>query len=260
MMRAAMTSMTSMTAVTAMSLTIASSVFAGVADGEKNAKSAAEYAIFAAAIPPYTTVNGSGVDGILAEVVREMARRSGHSGRIELTSWNRAQQLVRDSSDNLPRFIIPLTRTPEREAQYQWIAPILSDDAVIVTMKGTRARIINRNQLAGLRVGALLGSPLAALLKKDGLGTLDAGATEETNAKKLKSGHIDAWFVARKVAPFVFKAEGYDPAQLDYGIVLRRNDLYLAASRNMPRAEVEKWQKAFAAMKKDGSWKRITSR
>lgn len=216
--------------------------------------------VLAASIPPYTNASGNEVGGIVADVFREMAKRAGHSGRIELTAWNRAQQMVRNPQDGTPRFIIPLTRTPEREKLYQWVAPLLSDDALIVTLKGARPAITSRKQLAGIHVGALLGSPLEALLRSDGLGIVDAGADEETNARKLGSGHIGAWFVARMVAPDVFKSQGFDPARLDYGVVLRRNDLYLAASPGMPAAEIKKWKQAFSAIKKDGTWKKITTR
>jgi polar amino acid transport system substrate-binding protein len=219
-----------------------------------------DYPVLAASIPPYTTSNGADVGGVVADVFREMAKRTGHSGRIELTSWNRAQQMVRSPQDGNPRFIVPLTRTPEREKLYQWIAPLLLDDALIVTLKGARPPITSRKQLAGVRTGALLGSPLEALLRAEGLGIVDAGTDEETNARKLGSGHIGAWFVARMVAPHVFKSEGFDPARHDYGIVLRRNDLYLAASPGMPAAEIKKWKQAFSAIKKDGTWKRITTR
>jgi polar amino acid transport system substrate-binding protein len=220
----------------------------------------ADYPVLTAAIPPYTTAKAGEVGGIVTDVFREMARRVGHAGRIEMTAWNRAQQEVRSPQDGTPRFIIPLTRTPEREKLYQWVAPLLSDDALIVTLKGARPPVTSRKQLAGVRTGALLGSPLEALLRAEGLGVLDAAPNEETNARKLASGHIGAWFVARLVAPEVFTAEGFDPARLDYGIVLRRNDLYLAASPAMPPGEIRKWKAAFLEMKKDGTWKRITRR
>src|SRR4051812_28423604 len=96
---------------------------------------AQELRMLAAELPPYTyhepppTVSENGrAMGIVDEAVREMARRTGHSGTIEYMPWARAQELAMRG----PRVgILALTRSPEREARYRWVQRILTDDLVL---------------------------------------------------------------------------------------------------------------------------------
>jgi len=89
--------------------------------------SAAELRLITAELPPYTfqmppaTVAefpGPG-QGLVQEVVVEMARRVGHSGSIEYMPWARAQQIAM-TEPNIG--ILSLTRSPEREDEYRWLA------------------------------------------------------------------------------------------------------------------------------------------
>jgi 1,2-phenylacetyl-CoA epoxidase PaaB subunit len=48
-----------------------------------------------------------------------------------------------------------------------------------------------------------------------------------------------------------------DLGTLNMGEIVRASDIYLAASKSLPDAEAEKWEKAFESMKADGSYQRI---
>ena len=96
---------------------------------------AGEMRLITAELPPYTfqmppaTVAefpGPG-QGLVQEVVVEMARRVGHSGSIEYMPWSRAQQIAM-TEPNVG--ILSLTRSPEREDKYRWLVKIVSDDLV----------------------------------------------------------------------------------------------------------------------------------
>ena len=106
----------------------------------------------------------------------------------------------------------------------------------------------------------LLGSPLEAQLRRLGFKNIDPAVDEDTNAKKLNAGRIAVWHVARMVAPFVFKQQGFSPIDFEYSAGLEPNDLYLAGSKTFPPALAETWQKAMKKIKEDGSFARIVQK
>ena len=216
-----------------------------------------EHQLLAAEIAPYVYLKDGLPAGPMAKVIQEMAHRSDHSGKIEFLPWARAQKLVRDQKDSQIRFILPLTRTPEREDHYIWVVEVMKDDLVFVTDKAKQPEIKNIDDAKNLRVGVLLGSPGEAELKQRGFTNIDASVNEDVNARKLNSSRIDAWLVARTVAPFSWKREALPPKDLEYGVVVRSNHLYLGAAKSTPPDVVARWRKAFDEMKADGTYMRL---
>lgn len=225
-----------------------------------------ETEILAGSIPPYVFEKNAGAAGatssvgVLAELVKEMARRVGHSGHITYLPWARAQQMTRETKDGVPKLLIPLTRTQAREFQYKWVVSLLEDEAILVTIKGKEPLITSSDQARELPTGALLGSPQESLLRDLRFTKIEPGVDEETNARKLNAGRLKVWFVAKMVAPFLYKQAGFKSSELQYGIKLRTNDLYLGASPALPDSEAEKWRGAMRAMQDDGTYEKIVSK
>lgn len=215
--------------------------------------------ILAGEIAPYCYLKDGKPAGLMAKVVQEIAARMKYPEGINFVPWARAQQMVRDQSDSNLRFIIPLTRTPERESQYTWVAEIMADDLVFVSEKSRKMVIQKPDDAKNLRIGVLMGSPGEAMIRQLGFTKIDASVTEEINARKMNSGRIDAWLVARTVAPFSWNREGLPAKEFEYGAVLRTNHLYLGASKSAPPATVAAWRKAFDALVADGTYARLAS-
>jgi polar amino acid transport system substrate-binding protein len=207
-------------------------------------------------IPPYTYRQLSQQKGIIVEIVKAMADLTGHSGQVTFLPWKRALQQVQSANDK-PKMIIPLNRSPERENKFTWIQELYVDQTVLVTHTGAHPKITDPTSATELKTGVLLGSPLEAQLKRLKFKNIDSAVNEETNARKLKFGRIDAWLVARLVAPFVFERQGFSPKELTYGASLDANDLYLGGSKNFPPEIAKKWQQAFAKIKSDGTLRSI---
>ena len=81
--------------------------------------------------PPLTMLRDGHPSGIVVEVIEEVCRREGLSPEFIFLPWQRAQKQVLESKNIL---ITPFTRTPDREAHYFWIAPILEFQTVLVTV------------------------------------------------------------------------------------------------------------------------------
>ncbi len=79
--------------------------------------------------PPPTVSEIGEPRGLVYEVVREMARRIGHSGTVEFMGWTHAQEVAL-IEPNVG--ILALTRSPEREPFYNWMVNIVTDDLILV--------------------------------------------------------------------------------------------------------------------------------
>ena len=221
---------------------------------------ASELRLLAAELPPYTfqipPANVSetpGVDyGLVLEVVSEMARRVGHSGRVEFMPWGEAQRIAQ-TQPNVG--ILALTRTPEREDRYRWLVNIVTDDLILVGSQG-----IDVSSLGNARerpVGVLGRSGAEALLKERGFTRIKAQPEEWMNARLIPQRRIDAWLAPRLMVIYAMHEIGGNLEALNFGEIVRRSEIFLAASKDLPDAEAQKWEQAFAAVRADGTYQRI---
>lgn len=204
-------------------------------------------------VPPATVAEFPGPgQGLVHEVVEELARRVGQSAVIEYVPWQEAQALAQTQPDI---GILALTRTPEREGRYRWIAKIVTDDLVVVGGQG-----VDVSSLAMLRdrpVGVLRGSGAEVLLREQGLRRIVPAPEEWLNARRLRDRRIDAWLAPRLMVIHAYKEVGGDPQALAIGAIVRPSEIWFAASKGLPEAQARRWEQAFAAMQADGSYARI---
>ena len=238
-------------------LLVATLLAAGVTVGR-----AAELRLLAAELPPYTfhvpppTVSEIGEPrGAVYELVREMAGRVGHSGRIEFMPWTRAQEIALAEPNT---GILALTRSPEREAGYSWIARILEDDLVLVG--GAGVDVSDLDKVKDRPVGVLRHSGAEALLRERGFTRIVPASEEWLNAQKMRDRLVDAWVAPRLMVLYGYREVGGDVTALNIGQIVRRSEIYLAGSRSLPAAEIERWKKAFAGLQADGTVERIVAR
>jgi len=221
------------------------------------------HGLLAAELPPYTyqvpsaSVSEMPGPGLTAEhdLVVELARRVGHSGRIEYPPWYRAQEIAQTEPNVV---ILALTRSPEREDKYRWLVELLDDDLVLVGSPG-----VDVSDLAKVKdrpVGVLQRSGAEALVRSLGFTKVSPQPEEWMNAKRIKDRRIDAWVAPRAMVIHAVREVRGNLDVLQFGQVIRESGLYLAASKSLPESEARKWQAAFAAMQADGTMAAIRRR
>lgn len=223
---------------------------------------AADLRLVTAELPPYTfhvpppTVSEYGEPtGVVYDIVREMAHRTGHSGAIEFLPWTRAQEIALRGPEV---GILSITRTPEREPHYSWIAHILTDDLVLVGGAG-----VDVSELAKVRdrpIGVLQSSGAEQFLRENGFTRIEPAREEWINAQKIKDRVIDAWLAPRLMVLYGYREVGGDVTTLNIGQIVRRSEIYFATSKDVSDAEAQRWRKALEAMQTDGSYDRIMAR
>ena len=228
-----------------------------------DATAQSELRLLAAELPPYTyQVPPASVSeepgpgrGVVHDAVVEMARRVGHSGRIEYLPWYRAQEIAQ-TEPNVG--ILAVTRSPEREDKYLWLVKVMSDDLVLVGAPGVD--VSDLSKVKERPVGVLYSSGAEALVRGLGFSKVSPQREEWMNAKRLKDRRIDAWVAPRAMVIHAVREVRGNLDVLQFGQVIRVSDLYLAASKNLPESEARKWRAAFAAMQADGTLAAIRRR
>jgi len=202
---------------------------------------------------PYGYTKDTPGGGAMDEVVKELARRVGQKFNVSYVPWARAQYIAK-SQNNVG--IFPIGRDPEREPFYTWIVEIFGEPYVFMTMKKSKVDISTIEAIKKLNVGALTGSLAEILMLKHGIKTYTSVTRDEQNVRMLKSGRIDAW-----IAPLsfkdTFKDVGLGGDELRVGATLTNLHFYVAGSKNLDKATVTKWRRAFKSMKRDGTYKAI---
>jgi len=219
--------------------------------------SAKDFVVNAGDIPPFCFEADGRQTGIVVDMLGEVAKARRVGFNIRFVAWKRAQAETQSANDQL---IIPLTRTPERERLYTWIAPLITYHFVIVTA-GDRPAPRSIEEARGLSIGVLRGNPMEQLLPQMGFSNVVPGNTEEGNARLLQAGRIDAWVVADIVARDVFRRAGGNPKDLHVGPrVGEPMSIFLAASPQFPEADRKLLADELNRLRNSGEIERIVNR
>lgn len=211
--------------------------------------------LVAADFPPLTTNAGGRPGGVVLEVVSEACRRAGIALEFSFIPWQRAQLETLARNDVL---IIPFTRTPSREAQYQWIAPVLEFHTVLVTLAKPPSSIEDARKRV---VGYVRGTSFKDEAEHAGFTFVEETDDDISNARKLKLGRIGVWMTTDLMARGVYRQAGFDPAELKYGPTLGPVKVsWVAASHEFPKELAGKIADAVDQMRTDGSYQAIVKR
>jgi polar amino acid transport system substrate-binding protein len=205
---------------------------------------------------PYSFETGTTPDGIFADVVREIASRSGLRFTTKFVPWKRALVTTQDAVAPESGLIYPLIRSPEREKNFQWICRVLEEEAVFF-VNGQGRPVTSPEDLKNERVGVTHGSPFEQELRTQKFANIEAVVGTDTNALKLNHGRIRAWYVPKIVGLYTFRANKIDSRPLAVIPAGRSDAIYLAASPSLPRPLAERVIKACEQVHAEGVVARI---
>ncbi|WP_437880924.1 substrate-binding periplasmic protein [Pseudomonas sp. LRF_L74] len=203
--------------------------------------------------PPLAMPEPGHHHGITGDLTLEAIRRAGYQAILHTAPWLRIQKQVQEGSG---RLIIPLTRTPERESLYTWVAPIMalpraffSLDEPVASFEEARKRY--RNIAVGLGT-VQLEILLANGFRREQIHALRLG---ENPVALLQKKRIDAWFTTVPEGLYIMQ-EAAQPT-LRMSPPLTDSQLYLGCSLDCDPQVVEALREAFDSLRNDGSIQRI---
>ncbi|NRR34070.1 transporter substrate-binding domain-containing protein [Oxalobacteraceae bacterium] len=215
----------------------------------------APFQVVSGDLPPYAIEGQPASPGVHVEVVEQMLQRAGTPLKVGFVPWARAITLAKLG----PRTaILPLTRTPEREAHFKWLVKLDTQHFVFINRSGEPA-VSSLEQARKLRIVVLRGSPnLAQLLNRDVPPSQIAEATRvEDMLRLVERGIVDALYGGNVINLEKIRASGRDPARFQVGMRVESADMWLAGSKDLSDSEQQAWQQAYDGMLRDGALARI---
>ncbi len=207
---------------------------------------------------PGNRIENGKAAGYNVEVVREILERVHANDTIQVFPWARGYAMLQGESHVA---LFSTTRTPEREHLFKWVGPTNINTWVLYKKKGSKWKISTLDDAKKVgAIGVLRDDAKQKYLVDNGFTNLDPVNLGMQNAQKLLNGRIDLWFTANLGFAAETEKAGISMAEFEPVLVLRRNYLYIAMSKDTPDLTVHRWQAALDAMKKDGTYKAILSR
>jgi polar amino acid transport system substrate-binding protein len=201
------------------------------------AAQASEITVFANESMPQSGMVDGKATGMAVDILNAVTAEGGPTFKFDFSQpWARAQAAVHETAGSA---IIPLTRTPEREPNYKWIANLF-DNPNRLFSAGRPAPIKTLDEAKGMSVGVMRGSSVEQVLKQLGFTHIEVVANDELAAKMLAAEHIDAWAGAESVQRYLFSKAGGDSTKLQPGPLLGEPpQIYIAGDTKFPDADAK---------------------
>lgn len=205
-------------------------------------------------LPPMNFATSGGISGFSVELVRELMKRTGIDGPIEMMPFVRAYRTALDSPNTVVFFT---SRTAEREQLFAWVGPIANVRNEFFVRRGSNIKI---EQMADLRrAKAILvhrGSNNEQSLRRLGFNNLElVNRPEDAVRLMANTAHADSLgFITSMVVPETLKKYGLAPDLIKPVFLAHQLQAYLAFSLKTPANVVERFQDALDKMKRDGSF------
>ncbi|MFV8257383.1 substrate-binding periplasmic protein [Bdellovibrio bacteriovorus] len=213
--------------------------------GAVSAQVEKSYQISTEDYPPYNYYNSKtkAIVGLATNKVRRAMEKSGVEYQIRLYPWLRAYNRALSA----PRHCVYSTaRTPDREALFHWIGPLVTVEWALFAKKGTPAASIQKLEEARqFVIGGLEGDASLSELKRQGFKT-ESVVTNWLNKDKLVGQRIQLWIDDPVYIDFE-KQKGTEFFDYVKVVKIASVDLYLACNIKTPSAEIELLKKSVAA-------------
>jgi polar amino acid transport system substrate-binding protein len=206
-------------------------------------------------LPPFALEAPGGSRGFAHDLALAMAQRLGRPQQVTYVPWARAVRMAEQG----PAFgVFPLARTPDREANFQWLVPLMTVRYGLYTL-ATETRL-ELEQLRPLRVGVLRGSPIAANLRAENFKTIVEAKDYRDLLRLLRERTLDAVYAGTPMLEAAMDEYGQARPLFVLQTTLGEATLYMAASLQVPPAETQRWLTAYRELEDDGTVQRLRRR
>lgn len=202
---------------------------------------------------PYAVEHDRAAPGALHELVEAITARAGIPAHISFVPWKRAVY----ETNTLPRSaVFPLTRTPEREPAFRWLAELYREDFVFLALRDGRFNWRAPLEMKQARIGILRGSAMVPVLRTMGYQRIVETNSVRESVRFLEGGIVDAVMSDRYIVGHSIKGRP-NLERFATSEPIRSTITWLGGSLDIPEAEAARLQKARAELVEDGSYARI---
>jgi len=214
------------------------------------------FRIVTAELPPFAVEKQPATPGFIVELTKAICTKVGQPAKIEFYPWARAYALALAD----PRVVVvPLTRTPPREARFQWLVKLYRQHYVFIT-KADKPPITTVDEARKTkRIGVLRGSPTVDFAEGEHFpqSGIFKNDSVEASLKALDGGIFDAYYGGEAITIETIRSTHRKLADYHIGVTMGGGDIWLAASRGFSDSDVAALQKAFDELVSDGTYARL---
>ncbi|MBI3283394.1 MAG: ABC transporter substrate-binding protein [Burkholderiales bacterium] len=200
--------------------------------------------------PPFNIVHpeDDDVGGSSADKLRELMRRAGEDYSIKSYSWSRAFQMGNKVPDTC---VFSTTRSPEREAMFKWVGPLVKNDWVVFARAGERHHPATLEQLRPYVMGTYRYDAIAEFLALRGYKT-ELANVDTDNPRKLLYGRFDYWATGALMGKEILRQQGLS-GQIVPLFRFYQSEMYLACHPGMAQDRIDRLNRILKEMEKDGT-------
>jgi polar amino acid transport system substrate-binding protein len=201
--------------------------------------------------PPFNMEEGGKIVGMSTDVMKELLKREKIEYSLELFPWARSYKMGLEEKNTV---VYSTTRTPEREALFKWVGPLVSNDWVFFAKKGSTIKINSLDDARKYSVGGYNEDAISDYLLKQNFvkgKNIQLATNEKQNALKLEAGRIDLWATGSQLGPWVSKAE--KTGKIVPLFTFKKAEMYAAFNKDTDDALIKKLNDTLDKMKKDGT-------
>lgn len=210
--------------------------------------SATKLQVFVYDVPPFAYLREGAPTGIVPSLLSELLRRTNTRSDLTFIQWDRAYALAREKNNTC----IPAIRSPEREALFQWVGPILIDRWVLVSKKD-KPKIGAIEDAKPYKIGVVKDDARAVELKKLGF-TIEVAEEDSLNFDRLIDGKIDYWATSDVSARLFIKRPNAGKMVISFWQAI---NVYMACNKQVKPEVIVNLRGAWNSMLEDGTTKRI---
>ncbi len=213
-------------------------------------------------LPPLNYLDGGGMQGFSVELLRLIAARSGLKLTLQLMPWQRAVQVAEASENSV---LFSLTRTPEREARFQWVGPIAQRRVLLYRLASRSDLAMTAlSELGNARIGVVRDSAADRQLQAAGLRPglqLEQGLDDATNLRKLLAGRMEYIVLLDWAAAWNLRQLQLPLSTLQPALEQDATRSYFYGLRlDADPALVRRLQAALDSLRRDGRYERLRQR
>ena len=155
-------------------------------------------------VAPFAMYEQGQATGLLVEVLDELFERANLSYQLQFVPLKRALITVKRQPN---KCVLPVTRSQEREAQFQWVSPVAIYRFGFFSKPSQSYDLTTLIDAKPYRIGSFLGSGIGEYLQSLGF-TVELSSTTQQNFAKLNRDRIDLWAAELISAKHIASANG----------------------------------------------------
>lgn len=202
--------------------------------------------------PPYALMRGRTQKGILVEILAELFSRTSLEYTLSFIPLKRAILTV----ENNPGYcILPITRSQDREASFQWVSPMLISRYGLYSQEKGSISLVTLNDALPYTIDSVQGSGTGQYLINLGFIKVELAPSSTLNPQKLQRGRFELWAEDLLSAQEMMRQQHIKLGKPE--LIFYTSIRAMACHRSMPLEQLEALQKALLTMYQDGFMKTL---